>query len=107
MGTPSARRHLNPDQFSMVHEPGSVTHAIVAYHPAFGQGTIPVGHMIWDNQSGRITNIQVDEKHRRQGIGRRMYQEGQKHSPAPKHDVEKNRTALGKKWVRGVGGPSV
>lgn len=103
----SARRHLNPDQFKMVHEPESTTHAMVAYHPNFGQGNVPVGLMIWDNKSGRISNITVDEKHRRQGIGRRLYQEGQKYSPPPKHDVVKNRTALGKRWAKGVGGPSV
>lgn len=101
------KRVLNPDQFDLRDESNDTVHTIAAFHPNFGQGQMPVGFMIWDRQSGRISNIDVDAGHRRQGIGKRMYQAGMQFQTPPKHDVVKNRTTLGKKWVQGVGGPSI
>lgn len=104
----SARRHLNPDQFQLVHDPDDPgLHAIEAYHPDFGGGTVPVGSMLIDKSSSRITNISVDSQHRRQGIGRRMYNDAMGRGLNPLHSPEAHKTALGKKWSTAIGGPSV
>lgn len=103
----SARKYLNPDQFRLVHEVDSSLHSIDAFHPGFGGGAVPVGQMLWDKQSGAITNINVDSRYRRQGIANRMYQHAQQFTPQPLHNTLENRTDLGKKWSKGVGGPSL
>lgn len=91
----SARRHLNPDQFRLVHETDSNVHSVDAFHPDFGAGKVPVGSLLWDKQSGRITNIGVQQGFRRQGIGRKMFEHAQQFHPAPLHS--ETQTNLGKK----------
>ena len=104
----SARRHLNPDQFRLVHDaddPG--LHSIEAFHPDFGGGNVSVGSMLIDKSNSRITNINVDQSHRRQGIGRKMYSQAQQLGLNPLHSPAEHKTALGKKWSAGVGGDAV
>ena len=105
----AAKDHLSPHQFKFVPSTDSNQgiHSIDAYHPNYLQGQHPVGTMIWEKGSGRITNISVDENHRRQGIATQMYQQAQGYGSQPRHDVETSRTKLGKKWVKKVGGPSI
>lgn len=107
----SSRRHLNPDQFRMVMDTDrdQGVHSVDAFHPDYLQGQHPVGTMLWETGGGRITNISVDDQHRRQGIATRMYNHvnQQGYGSEPRHDEEKMRTALGKKWVNAVGGPSI
>ena len=104
----SAKRHLNPDQFRLVHDPDDTNlHSIEAFHPDFGGGNVPVGSMLIDKGNSRITNINVDERHRRQGIGTKMYNEAVSRGLNPMHSPEEHKTALGKKWSAGVGGDMV
>jgi ribosomal protein S18 acetylase RimI-like enzyme len=107
----SSRRHLNPDQFSMVTDTDrdQGIHSVDAFHPGYLQGQHPVGSMLWEIGSGRITNISVDDQHRRQGIATRMYNHVNEkgYGSEPRHDVESMRTKLGSKWVSSVGGPSL
>lgn len=104
-----ANRNLNPDQFRMVPDTDrdQGTHSIDAFHPDYLRGEHPVGTMIWEMGSGRISNISVDDKHRRQGIASRMYQHAQGYGSQPRHDVESMRSKDGKKWVNAIGGPSL
>ncbi len=102
-----SRRVLNPDQFSIVSDPDEDMHALYAYHPDFGGGTVPVGSLYWNKSDGRITNVLVDQGARRQGIATAMYNQGKTMNPPPVHTDPEHRTGLGKKWIAGVGGESV
>lgn len=100
-------RNLSLDQFSMVPDTDNDTNSVDVFHPDFLQGQSPVGTMITDKNSGAITNINVDENHRKQGIGRMMYNYGQSFNPPAVHNTMPNRTKLGKQFVNHIGGKSL
>jgi GNAT superfamily N-acetyltransferase len=102
----SAQDHLNPRQFRIEQDSDSDLHALDTYHPDFGAGKVPVGSLYWDRQSGKITNVTVQPEARRQGVASRMYAQAQTMDPPARHAPESERTGLGKKWVKGVGGDS-
>lgn len=73
----------------------AINHTIIATHKGK-----TVGHLEWYNDEPEITNIHVDEKHRRKGLATAMYdmarnlptKEGVEHSPI--------RTDAGEAWSR-------
>lgn len=117
----SARDHLNPDQFKFEYYKTPFEHNIRAYHPDVFQGEHPVGSISWYHtqghkygkpmQPGEISNVEVqgETKHspsyRKQGIGRRLYNEAQKYEPQPRHSSV--QSPLGAEWAKRIGGPSV
>jgi GNAT superfamily N-acetyltransferase len=105
--TVSAKRHLNPSQFTFEPEAGEYVSSVYATHPAYGGGQVPVGSIHWHNATGMISNIMVDPQHHRQGIATNLYHEALKIRPDLVHSPESNRLKAGNNWVRKVGGPSL
>lgn len=111
----SARRHLNPMQFSQLsyaHEEDSDQHRISAYHPDFSSDT-PVGILTWgkhddtvwgkSTKPGEVHNISVDPYYQKNGIGREMYNRGQAHDPKPQFFNDTTFTGPGKKFAKKIG----
>ena len=72
-------------------------HVIEAHH-----GEQKVGTLNWYGTTGTIHHLDVEEEHSRKGIATAMWNMGQAARPAPKHSAD--RTAMGDKWARKVGG---
>ena len=100
----SGSNYLQPLQFgeyTLSHETigrsDSPMNQIAAHH-----GGNKIGHLRWDNESGEIKDVDVNEHYQRQGIGRAMYNMGQGYDPAPQHsDI---RSDEGDSWAKSVGG---
>ena len=74
-------------------------HVIEAHHPGSDK---PVGELNWYGTTGTIHHIHVEEKHGRRGLATAMWNMGQEAPRRPKHS--RDRTAMGDKWARKVGG---
>lgn len=107
-----ANQNLSPYQFKAFLDYPE-RNQIRAYHGDTGE---EVGHFHWANEphtsaagkkrkTGEITHVAVDEDHRRQGLAAHMYSMAQNIGPTPLHSQDLE--PLGKKFVKGVGGPSV
>lgn len=72
-------------------------HRIVA-----SQGGQLAGEMNWHPKTHAITNVHVQEEHRRQGLATAMWDMGQSMRPRPQHSAD--RTNAGEAWARSVGG---
>jgi hypothetical protein len=75
-------------------------HVIEAFHPSAEQ---PVGELNWYGTTGTIHHLGVEEEHGRRGVATAMWKMGQEARPRPKHSAD--RTTMGDKWARKVGGP--
>lgn len=62
-----------------------------------------VGGLIWTEADGIIDYVQVDADMRRKGIATALLEAARRLDPSVRHDVEENRSELGREWVRAVG----
>lgn len=87
---------LHPAQFSVS---GTDTeHGVLAK-----RGGDVVGHLLWDKQSGRVSDVHVEEAHRLQGIGKGMWNYAQDFSVPPRHSEDRSDDGDG--FAKRVGGP--
>lgn len=80
--------------------------SIEATHPEHGY----VGHIYWNTDPkykgthlGGVTNIAVDERFQRQGLGTHLYRMAQGIDPKVSHSSSSQQTPQGKKWAKAVG----
>ena len=68
---------------------------------AFKDGA-QVGRLEWHGVTHRIIRVDVDQEHGRQGIATEMWERSQQMRPRAQHSPD--RTAMGDRWARKVGG---